>query len=81
MSRLTETMNDSPIKTAILIYIIIMSIIVVSKSSLIFTEDGKLKMFGTGNAKNTTIFPLWFIAIIAGIFSYYIVTIFIMISN
>jgi cytochrome b subunit of formate dehydrogenase len=60
----------------IIIYLIITGFIIYYKPSFLFTNNkkNKLKQFGTGNSKNKSIFPFWFILFIIGILIYFIVS-------
>lgn len=58
--------------TAITIFLIIISIIVLNKPRFIYDKDGIPMQFGIGY-RNKTIFPIWLVIIISAIVSYYIV--------
>tara|TARA_B100000787_G_scaffold170000_1_gene163372 strand:- start:1271 stop:1519 length:249 start_codon:yes stop_codon:yes gene_type:complete len=64
--------NKNSLYISICIYLIIAVSILYYKPSFIFSDKGKkkLKTFGTGSKKNKSIFPLWFILFIIGIFIY-----------
>lgn len=57
---------------AIVIFIILYCLLVFSKTSLIFNEDGSLREFGVGYTRRTVL-PAWLMAIIIAIISYFIV--------
>lgn len=59
----------------ILIYLILISLILLSNPKYAFNEDGTLKQFGTGNEK--TVLPLWLIIILLALIAYYIANIFV----
>ena len=61
---------------AIVIFIIIFVIVYYVRPGISFNNDNTIKQFGIG--ENQTILPIWFMAIIIAIFSYY-VSIFLMI--
>jgi hypothetical protein len=63
----------SEIKSALFVYTILMIIILLAKPRFLFDEENKMKRFGLGNGKNTTIFPLWIVCIILAVLSYYFV--------
>ena len=56
----------------IITYLIIISLIIYLKPSMIFTKDGKLKLFGINNGQ--TIYPLWIVVSIIAILSYYFIS-------
>tara|TARA_B100000676_G_C17410294_1_gene499375 strand:+ start:35 stop:289 length:255 start_codon:yes stop_codon:yes gene_type:complete len=62
---------------SLIIYLISTGFIIYYKPSFLFTNDKKtkLKQFGTGNNKNKSIFPFWFILFVIGILIYFIVNI------
>jgi hypothetical protein len=57
---------------SIVIFIFIFGIIQLSKPSFLYNKDGSPREFGIGY-KNKTIFPIWILAIVLGIFSYLVV--------
>jgi hypothetical protein len=57
---------------SIIIFIFIFGIIQYIKPSFLYNKDGSPRDFGIGY-KNKTIFPIWLLAIVLGIFSYLIV--------
>lgn len=55
------------------IYLILYILINILKPNLIFdNEKNTLRPFGVGY-KHTTIFPLWLVSILLGIFSYFLI--------
>jgi quinol-cytochrome oxidoreductase complex cytochrome b subunit len=60
---------DSPIVTAIGIYLILVSIFWFVKPGIAFNQDGSVRPFGSSNG-NMTIFPVWYFMIIFAIVSY-----------
>ena len=57
------------LKIAIALYLLLILIVLFYKPQFIFTDEGELKDFGTG--ENKTIMPLWIIFALMGIVSYY----------
>ena len=57
---------------SILLFIALFSMIVYTKPSIIFKEDGSVRQFGVGY-KNKTILPIWLATIILAFLSYLIV--------
>jgi hypothetical protein len=62
---------------SLIIYLVSAGFIVYYKPSFLFTNDKKtkLKQFGTGNNRNKSIFPFWFILFVIGIIIYFIVSV------
>lgn len=56
--------------TAIIIYIIVFLIVLLIKPNFLFNKDGSLREFGVGKSKKTII-PVWLIAIILSVLSYF----------
>ena len=54
---------------SIIVFLLLFAIIMVTKPSVIFDKNGKLREFGIGY-KNKTIIPLWLAVIILAIVSY-----------
>ena len=54
---------------AVLLFLFIYYTVVTSKPSVLFYEDGTIREFGVGY-KNKTIFPIWLISIVLGIWCY-----------
>jgi hypothetical protein len=63
---------DSPVVTAIGIYLILVSIFWSIKPGIAFTPDGSVRPFGSSNG-NMTLFPVWYWMMIFAIISYLIV--------
>ena len=72
MDKSENSLINNNIKKTIMIYTIIMGAIIYFKPSMIYQNNGNLKKFGIKNKKGT-VFPLWIIAIITAIISYYFV--------
>jgi hypothetical protein len=73
MENSKEFIIDNNIRITIVIYVFIMLTVIYFKPSLSYDENGNLKQFGIRDNKSNTIFPLWIIAIITAVFSYYLV--------
>lgn len=74
MFKITNCSNK--IKYAVMLYIILIFLFIYFKPNISFTNKGSLKVFGTTNNENDTIFPLWMICILFAILSYYLVLLF-----
>lgn len=61
--------NDNLI-FSIVIYLIISYVLYNSKNDIMFDNNGKFRRFGL--KKDETIFPFWLVAMVLGIFIYYI---------
>lgn len=57
---------------AIFIFLILFTIIHVTKPTIIYREDGSFRQFGLGY-RNKTVVPIWSVAIILAILSYLVV--------
>ena len=57
---------------AIVIFLFLFTIIVLSKPALLFNKDGSARKFGIG-FKNKTVVPIWLVSILIGILAYFIV--------
>ena len=57
---------------SIFLFLIIYSMIQVSKPAIFYNIDGSIRDFGVGY-KNKTILPIWLLSIILGILSYIVV--------
>tara|TARA_Y100000287_G_scaffold185518_1_gene188986 strand:+ start:1762 stop:2007 length:246 start_codon:yes stop_codon:yes gene_type:complete len=55
---------------AIIIFIVVYSFIVLSKTPLIFNKDGSLREFGVGYSTRSVL-PAWLVAILISIISYF----------
>lgn len=73
MENSKEFIIDNNIRITIFIYVFIMLLVIYFKPSLPYDEHGNLKQFGIRDNNNNTIFPLWIIAIVTAVFSYYLV--------
>ena len=59
----------NPLVVSILLFLVLFATIVMVNPSFLFNPDGSIRQFGIGY-KNKTIFPMWLMAIVLGIFSY-----------
>lgn len=57
---------------SIILFIVIFSMIQLSKPAFLYNTDGSIREFGVGY-KNKTILPIWLLSIILGIVCYLIV--------
>ena len=55
---------------AIVIYLVVFVFFTWVKPSFLYQMDGSLRQFGVGY-QNKTVMPIWFLAMIAGILSYF----------
>lgn len=67
--------NKSGVKTAILLYLLLVSGIIYLRPSFLFDENGEIKKYGT--KENETLFPLWLIMGVLSLISYLFVSIYI----
>ena len=58
--------------SAILLFSAIFVLVQLIKPSFLYNRDGSLRAFGIGT-KNKTVVPMWLVAIILGIMSYFVV--------
>ena len=72
MQDLRHMMRENIISVSILVYILLYMIIVYSRPAFLYNKDGTLRQFGVGYQSKTVI-PVWLLAIILSIFSYFIV--------
>jgi hypothetical protein len=68
----TVVVRKNIVFTAIVFYIFILGILLVTKPHFLYNNDGSLRLFGVGYKKKT-ILPVWLLCIILGILSYYFV--------
>ena len=61
-----------PTLSALIIYCLFFTILVITKPNFLFLPNGGLRKFGIGYQKKT-IMPLWLLSIVIGIFSFMIV--------
>ncbi len=57
------------LSVSILIFMVLFSIIHISKPSLLYTKEGGFRQFGVGY-KQKTVVPIWIVAILLAILSY-----------
>lgn len=67
--------NKSGVKTAILLYLLLVSGIIYLRPRFLFDKNGDIKKYGT--KENETLFPLWLIMGILALISYLFVSIYI----
>jgi|AACY02.7.fsa_nt_gi hypothetical protein len=65
-----EIIHTSPIKSSIIIYLIIVIVILIIKPRTLFDNDGNSKQFGVG-FNNKTMVPIWLVFLLIAVFSYY----------
>jgi hypothetical protein len=64
--------KDNVTLVSIILFIIIFSVIQLSKPMFLYNTDGSIREFGVGY-KNKTILPIWLLSIVLGIVCYLIV--------
>jgi hypothetical protein len=64
--------RDHTTSSAVLLFSVLFVLVQVIKPSFLYNRDGSLRAFGIGT-KNKTVVPMWLVAIILGIVSYFIV--------
>ena len=64
--------RDNATLFATILFLIVFTFIQVLKPSFLYNKNGSLREFGIGY-RNKTIFPVWLLSIVLGIFSYLIV--------
>ncbi len=57
------------LSVSILVFIVLFSIVHISKPSLLYTKEGGFRQFGVGY-KQKTVIPIWIVAILLAILSY-----------
>lgn len=68
-------MINNEIKLTLALYLFCVTLILYVNPDIFFNDDEKLKEFGIGNDK--TLYPLWLIFMLLGIFSFYIIFVFV----
>jgi hypothetical protein len=61
--------NANKVNIAILIFLVMFSIIHISKPSILYNEEGGFRPFGVGY-RHKTVIPIWGVSIVVAIFSY-----------
>ena len=74
MEYLTNRISGNTIHISILLYLLTMIVIWILKPNMIFNRKGEAKEFGVGR-NDRTILPLWLVAIVISIITYYFVSI------
>jgi hypothetical protein len=64
--------RDNVTLVSIILFVIIFSMIQLSKPLFLYNTDGSIREFGVGY-KNKTILPIWLLSIVLGIVCYLIV--------
>lgn len=67
-----EFVRGHATSSAILLFSALFVLVQVIKPSFLYNSDGSLRAFGIGT-KNKTVVPMWLVAIILGIMSYFVV--------
>jgi hypothetical protein len=67
-----EFVRSHTTSSAILLFSVMFVLVQVIKPSFLYNSDGSLRAFGIGT-KNKTVVPMWLVAIILGIMSYFVV--------
>ena len=57
---------------SIIIFLLIFGLIQMAKPLFLYNKDGSIRSFGIGY-RNKTILPIWLLAIVLGILSYFVV--------
>jgi hypothetical protein len=61
--------NANKLHVAILLFLVLFSIIHITKPNILYTNEGGFRQFGVGY-RHKTVIPIWGVAIVLGIFSY-----------
>jgi len=61
--------NANKVNISILIFLVVFSIIHISKPSILYNEEGGFRPFGVGY-RHKTVIPIWGVSIVVAIFSY-----------
>jgi len=67
---MNEFIKSNIILSAVVIFMFLFMIVVISKPSIIFNNDGTFRNFGIGYSKKT-VTPIWLVTIILAIVSYF----------
>lgn len=67
-----KTFVPARVVYSVLFYVLCILLVIVSKPSLVFQQDGSVKPFGVGNEK--TVFPLGVFVVVGAIVSFYLFT-------
>ena len=65
-----NVIHQSPVKSAIILYLLIVIIILILKPKTLFDSKGNSKQFGIGR-EDKTIFPVWLLFLLIAIICYY----------
>ena len=67
-----EFVQSRPTMAAVVLYIAIYVLIVVTKPSLIFNRDGSVRQFGLAFSRRTIV-PIWLAAVVLAVLCYMVV--------
>lgn len=67
---MNKLIKSNILLSSVIIFMFLFMIIILSKPSVIFNDDGTFRNFGIGYSKKT-ILPIWLITIILAIISYF----------
>jgi uncharacterized membrane protein YozB (DUF420 family) len=66
--------KQQPILASVILFLVIFTFIVATKPRFLYNSDGSIRPFGIGY-KNKTIFPIWLLSLLLGVFCYLLVNI------
>lgn len=67
---MNEFIKSNIVLSSIVIFMFLFMIIIITKPSIIFNNDGTFRNFGIGYSKKT-VTPIWLVTIILAIISYF----------
>lgn len=67
---MNEFIRSNIVLSSIVIFMFLFMIIIITKPSIIFNNDGTFRNFGIGYSKKT-VTPIWLVTIILAIISYF----------
>lgn len=67
---MNEFIKSNIVLSSIVIFMFLFMIVIITKPSIIFNNDGTFRNFGIGYSKKT-VTPIWLITIILAIISYF----------
>ena len=68
--------NQNKVNIAILLFLVLFSIVHITKPNIIYNEEGGFRPFGVGY-RHKTVIPIWGVAIVLAIFSYLAVLVYV----
>jgi hypothetical protein len=77
MNSLKPFIRTNKVSVSIILFLVLFSIIHLTKPVLFYNKDGSFRQFGVGY-KNKTVIPVWIIAIIIAILCYLAVSYYLM---